>query len=140
VKGQEILSPIETWETLTESQQIVCASLAKLDWQSGLSREAILAVSVKIEVVEELVKRDIVEARPGWEYAQEFVDQYRDHVAKLESRFIDPSTKLTEEEQLFLSLYRNRQTVAEERDEEIRYRLSDKKFFDYLHEQIGIKL
>jgi hypothetical protein len=130
-------SPNEIWGTLTESQRESCISLAVSHWQSGVDGGYLEAMGLDMEEVEELKKRGIIDARPGWEFAQEFLDQNAEGIAKVQSKLRDPLSHLSDEERSFLSTVSNRKSVAERKNPAIRYRLTDEKFHNFINTTFG---
>jgi|GEM_PF-5587116 len=136
---KEQLSPREVWETLTGPEQEVCIYLGVSHWQSGNNQDYMDAMGLNQKDIDELVKRGIVDARPGWEFAQEYLDENREEIKKLDEKLGDPLTRLTDEERGFSSMVRNRKNILEVKNKEIRYRLADEKLHDFVEDLANAK-
>ena len=135
---QENLQPKEVWETLSDPEKETVIYLGVPHWQSGVGGDYLEAMGADDKDVKELIKRRIVDARPGWEFAQEYLDHNKDRIDEVETRLRDPLTRLVDDDRRFLSEVSNRRSVAEQRNEALRYRLSDEELHKFVNDFAGM--
>lgn len=131
-------NPQEAWQTLSESQQKTCITFAVSHWRTGVDKDYLDAMGVTDRDTEELQKRGVLDVRPGWQFFQEFVDEHKDEVTKMRQKFHDnPLERMTEDERNLLNEFGRYESVANRRNETLRYRLADEKLHNFINDSFA---
>ena len=130
---EKSLEPDKLWETLSSSQQEACTYFAVSHWGSGVDEEYLDAMGIDKKDIDELVKRDVVDKKPTWEFFQEMADGKRGKVESIRSKKEkDVLYKLDSKEKTILNDFDSIQRVVDSKNNAPRFRLKKKNFHDYI--------
>ena len=124
------ISPEEVWQSLSQQEKKVCIVFAVSDWGTGVEKEYLEFMEVEDKEIDELVKREILEKKPTWKIFQELAEQLEDEATKIKNR--DFSIKLSDNERKILQDHSRYVSVAKRKSEELRYRLINQEFHNYI--------
>lgn len=117
-------TPEEIWPTLSEGEREACGFLAVPEWYGGVDENYFEAMGLNREDVTQLQQRGLLDARPAWEFAQEYLDQNRERV---------------KDDVSILRAYQSQENVVRNKEQhmDLKYRLRDKSFYDFVRGQFN---
>lgn len=131
--------PAELWETLSDPERGACIYFAVSDWKTGVGKDYLGAMGIEDKSLGELVKRGVVETKPTWRFFQDLADQLKDKAEAIKTRIHeDPLNRLEDDERQVLQDYDRYKMVADRKNEEPRYHLTNLDFHNYINETEGV--
>ncbi len=112
-------TPEKMWQLLSPEEQGACALLTGGNvWQWGLSLESVTVLTgFDQEQISILQGKGALDAKPGWMYAQEFIDSHKG-------------------DEKFLTSIQSAEQVVKLKDSNMRYRLINEAFFNFAKNQL----
>lgn len=135
----------DIYRGLSRNQRVVCYLLVmdSTDWHWGSGKSLFEREFVNEQnALDELIEMKIVTSTPSCELAQEFLEKNKDEVERVDRLFSResqrnfPRPKINAEDRELRQLIQARRGMAERGDDELRCRLADKGFHDWLKSQI----
>lgn len=132
-EAKDLPRPDELWQSLSDRERIICVQFAVADWKIGVGEDYVNAVNIKVEDLNRLVERGVIETKPTWQFYQDLANQLKGTAEAIKSRLLeDPLSRLEDDERQILRDYDRYQSVAKRKNPEPRYHLSSLEFHDYI--------